>query len=349
MAIPAKRFSILDQETQLPVSGFSGITNSDILNSPLNDLVPGSTDLNTLINSAIQGPSLVPEVPVSAIDAATRTTQDAMANLTALTKLPQAELNKYLQGITNGDTTQAKKLSGLLQQCSANGMGYGLPGRPYDQSINCGAGKISVNNSGMGSGCDAGSYNNLLNSLTGGGYNAAFQDLTNMLRKLMALAGYGYNLGMCGVFGAVSKGMPLDVMSRGAGALLDIQGTAGNSVAVFDLASNVGTQGLFPLASNPGALTSWLNNYSKPSNVKEMDMPQLADRTLISLDTIDSNWGQSSYDGSFSVCTAENYRDDLGEAFKAKLSESEYGPGNLNVVPDNSDMYRMAAYESLDW
>lgn len=343
--ISGQRFKFLDRETNVAIDAFKSTAGSDIVNSAENATKESSANLQSLFDGAKQSFTNTfgeVEIPDSLKDI-TRSSKGFSGKITDLTKLPDTKLGEYFGGLTGGDPGMTKAMKNIMSQCSSRGMGSGFPGKPFDMSINCGQGNVKIANSPGGSSCNAGSFGNLLNKLSGGGYNSVFRDFNAALRALMALAGYGYKLGMCGVFGAVSNGLPNDVLSKGSGGLMAIVGQAGNTNAMLDLAKS--STGLLPLVHNPSAISTFLGNYTKPKSTKEKDLPGLADRTFGGLDLLNEDWGMSLADNSPSISEAPGYQKDLGVTMKAKLVDRSFGVTDLDVAPSNDMDFMLAAYE----
>lgn len=342
MAISAQRFTVLDRETNISTAKFKADMDSMILNDPANALKDPNTQLQSLLDSANQKALQGKEALEDAFSQASRLAKDAASQITDLASLPTEILGDFLSSITGGNLGLQKSLKSMLNKCSNKGLGYGTPGKPYDLSMNCGAGDISLGQSGGKAGCDAGSFNDLLNKLTGGGYNASFKDLNSLLKSLMALSGYGYNLGMCGVFNALSQGMPKDVLSRASGGLLSLLGSSGNTNGFLDVAKS--SIGLTPLLTNPDSIRGFFDNFKKPSNVKETNLSNLAERALGGAELLDENWNRSQFDGSVSIAQSSRNRADLSDAFSARLSDRSFGQSSLNNAPSNDDDFLLGAY-----
>lgn len=346
--ISAQRFKVLDKETNVGVANFTSGLDSSILNSAQNALQAVSPSLDSLIESSIQKGLQELEQTKDAfkvddiLSGVTRAAKDIGGRVSDLLSLPESKLNELMSDIADGNPQITKSLMGIMKSCSARGMGQGLPGKPYDPSINCGAGKIGVGTSGSAASCNASSYGNLLNKLTGGSYSSIFSDLNKQLKKVMSLAGYGYNLGMCGVFGALTSGMSNDVLSRASGGLLSVMGKAGNTNAVLDIAAS--SVGLVPLLSNPTAIEGFLGNYKKPSNVKESMLPNLADRTLAGLELIDEHWAVSGYDAGISIAKTAGRTADLKQTFSSKLTNKSFGSSSLDIAASDDMDFMFASY-----
>jgi len=346
MTIPAKRFSFLDEETNVAIAEFASDTTSSVYNSVKNVTSESNSNLDKLISSATQktGDLGATASSTDSFDDVSRMSKDAASAIGDLSKMPQAALDDFLSQISGKNPATAKSLKSILSKCKNSGMGYGSPGKRYDASINCGSGKLKVSGSSGTSNCDASSYSDLLNKLTNGSYGSVFSDANTALKSLMALAGYGYNLGMCGVFSALSStlGLGNDALSKASGALMSIFGKAGNTNAWLDLASS--SSGLLPTSYSPSAVNDLFVNFSIPSNVKEYDWTNLASRTGAGLELVDSSWNLSSADGTLSIAEVGDGTTDLSNIFNAKLTDRAYGSDDLDEVPSSDDDFSWGSY-----
>jgi len=351
MAIAAKRFQFPNLETNVAISSFTKGLSGDVLNDPANVLKEASESLNSLVDSAQQKAEgflsqLTSGNPLAAI---TRASKDIKGTVSDIKGLPGKAMEEALGGIVGNNSSAIKGLKSVLEQCSKPGLGTGLPGKPYDASMNCGAGNIKVGQAGSmggggGSSCNASSFNDILNKLTGGGYNASFNDFNSALKSLMALAGYGYNLGMCGVFGALSKGLPTDVLSKGAGSLLSSLGSASNVNGFLDVAKS--SVGLTPLALSPSGISDMLGNYTHPDWLKQSNFGDMAERLSGGMELLKDDWNKSLTDGSLSIADAMGHSKDLAESFVSKVSDRSYGEDDLDISPNSDEDFYAASLSS---
>lgn len=360
MAIAAQRFSMLDQETNVGTGSFT-IPEDSVFNTRLNeDVIPNPT-VDQLIDSGIAAnakeqaetaAAAVAETDsTSILDKATRWVKGATPSFTDLGKLPTAIKGQVLGTITGGNSAATKTLDGLLNKCSAsNGLGLGIPGRLPDATINCANGngnvKVGQGGSSMG-GCSANSYSDLLNKLTGGGYSSLFKDAGSALRAIMALAGYGYNLGMCGIFGAVigngGPGASLTNLqqSMAAGSLMSTLGLGSNTNGFLDVAKS--SAGLTPLLYNPGAIGDFLDNFSSGHDgLAEYGMCNMSDRAWAGGDLLSDSWNKSS-DDLPSLSEMSGFSQDLGDVTGASLADRSFGD-NLDDIPMSDDDFFKGAY-----
>lgn len=343
MSVTAKRFGVVGQDMSVPVSPFSMGLDSSILNDPMNALPAETPSLDDLIQSGIQDGLAEPEVKTSLLDDVTRATKDIRGGLSDLKSLPDEKLDEFMGILSDGDKATATALKRVLQKCSGRGMGMGFPGRPWSPSIDCGNGGVSMGQRGYSSsGCSSSSYGDLLNKITDGGYGGTFSDFNKLLRKLMSLSGLGYNLGMCGVFGAVGSKMPGMVQERGMAGLMGMLSSSGNTRGIFDLAKNA--SGLNPLQYLPDGLTGIFDNFELPWGTRESNLGGVADQMNGSMELFDSGWSSSLYDGSPSMAMPSIFNTDLGSAYNAKLCTRDFDPTALEVPEMSDDDFLMGSY-----
>ena len=343
MAIPAKRFDFLDQETNVSVSSFSSKLDSGILNQAFQDASELSAGLENLIDSSLSVTGL-DGIVASVSEATERITTGASINLKDLQNLPQEKLDEVIKALGGESGTVGKSLKALLKKCSGSnkGMGAKLPGKPYDTSINCGNGEVSLGQNGKSSGCDAGSFGNVLSALTGGDYNAKYKDLNALLGQVLALSTYGMNLGLCGVFGALAKDLPKDALSKVSGSLLDYAGISGNVNGFLDVAKS--SVALAPLVHAPAAVSKIVSNFTLPTQTKVVDFPALADRFMGGLELVKEDWAQSQYDKMLSMAVAEKHQPELASVFSSKLKNRGFTVDELDVPLYNDEIFLLSSY-----
>ena len=350
MAISAKRSSFLDQETNVGTASYGLAADSSVFNSPYNANAGNVEHLDDLINSAIQNKP-TPTLTVGDITAeATRFTKDAQGRLVDLSKLPSEASAEFFKTLSGDNVALAKKLQGLAKSCSAgNGMGYGVPGKPIDASLSCGKDGFGVSGSSKGtsSSCNAASYSDLLNSLTGGGYGSIFKDLNNALKSFMALAGYGYKLGMCGVFGALagssSSILSNNELSKAAGSLLGSLGAGGNVLGFMDVAK--GSAGLSPLLTNPGAIGGFFSNFTLPTGLKQCMYGDLGTSAMGAAELLDNDWTLSDTGSDLSIAELGDYNEDANTVLTASMMENGYAVEDLDAVASDDSYYAAVAYQ----
>lgn len=346
MAIAAQRFSLMSQETNVAVASFTKGMDSAVFNDPAKVLKEAQDGLSSLVGNLTQsGQDLLASVDTDPLKAVSRLAKDIKGQISDLKALPSKALDEVLGSLGMSNPGVSKGLKSILDRCSSNGLGKGLPGKPYDTSMNCGNGNVSMGTGGAtGNGCNAAGYNDILNKLTGGEYNAAFKDYNSALKALMALSGYGYGLGMCGVFGALSKGLPSDVAGKAAGSLLSSLGVAGNATGFMDVAK--AAVGLNTLALSPSSVSDFLGNYTSPSWLKEASFGDMGERITGAAELVDSNWASSDFDGSLSLKSCTQWSSDLDDSFDIDLTGRSFDFAGLDEAPNDDATFLKGAYRT---
>ncbi len=174
MAIAAKRFTFLSEDTNLPSSSFGAGKVDDIINTASNEVKTAAEDaLNLIKTSYPEELASVKSVFSSAKDSFEEYSRDIKSiagKLTNYKGAPEGLVSNLVKSFTSGSagsTAVAKSAMDMMRRCG-RGSSYGFGGRPYDLSANCSGGKASLGRYGTGAGCDSSSYSDLMNKLTGG-------------------------------------------------------------------------------------------------------------------------------------------------------------------------------------
>lgn len=340
-AIPAQRFKVLDEETNVPYKDFlkggmdsqilngGQFTNPDILaqaQSMLNAALGELPDLSAIIDPLQPLQRAVKDIKGSAMDL-----KGLIGNKVG------PKLDDVLKMISGGDSVVSKALKTTVEGCINPGVGYGLPGRPFDVSLNCG--------SGGPSNCNVSGMSDLLNKLSGGGYQSGYKDLNALLRKITSLAGMSYSAGLCGAFAVLTQGVESSVKTRAAASLLSNLGESRNSKGVFDLANS--SVGLPVKLENPGGVGDFLSNFKKPYNTKAYELPEVADQVLGSAEIFDENWATSVLDDMPSIAETRTYQEDLDNVFYSRLSNRAYDETSLDDVLTSDEDFALSAYSMM--
>jgi hypothetical protein len=343
MAIPSKRFEFLDKETNVSVSSFSSKLDSGILNAVQEAENLASATLESLIESATQIPLV--EDAKGLLDEATRAVKGAQAALTDLSNLGTNTIDDFIGDLTENSGIAGKAIKNIISKCgSGKGFGVGLPGRPYDVSMKCNGRDISLGSGSSygGANCSASSYSDLLNKITNGNYKSSYNDINKKLRKLMGLSGYGIDIGVCGVFSALSEGLPKDALSKAAGTLLEYAGANSKINGFLDIAKS--SVGLTPLLHAPSAISTVINNFKAPSDTRESHYAELGERFLGGLELLDSKWAKSQEDGMTSIAAVSTSSRDLRQVLNSKLTDRAFGEDGIDVPAFDEQTFIMAAY-----
>lgn len=338
MAIAAKRFKFLNEETNVAVSDFISNT-SDIFNSVNNEVkeLLGTTEdfiKGAIKDSGIKG--LKDKIPTEEI----REVKQLYGNLKDLTKFSTKDVDNAIKELLPDNPIVQSAFGKISGSCKTKALSKGGLGKPYDANINCN-GKNRKASSGS---CNSGELNNVLNKLTNGNYNAEFSDMNRNLKNLMALSSYGYDMNMCGVFGALSGSLNKDLLSRASGALLGQLASDKNTLGILDLAG--ASAGLHSLLEYPKGIKDSLTNFKIPEEILEKGQGELADRFKGAMTLFKDDWDKSEVDGLISLASVEAYNSDLDETLSCGRLGNTFTEDELDEVFIDDDTVFSAAYSN---
>lgn len=338
MAIAAKRFKFLNEETNLPTADFISNT-SDIFNSVNNEVkeLLGTTEdfiKGAIKESGIQG--LKDQIPQDTV----REVKQLYGSLKDITKFSAKDIDGAIKDLLPDNPLVQSAFSKLSGSCKNKALGKGGLGKPYDANINCNGKKRKAN---AGS-CNSGELGNVLNKLTNGGYQSEYSDLNRNLKNLVALSSYGYNMNMCGVFGALSGSLNKDVLSRASGALLGQLSSDKNTLGILDLAG--ASAGLHTLLEYPKGIKDSLTSFKLPIEVLDSGKSELADRFKGAMTLFKDGWDKSEVDDLLSLSSVEKYNPELDEIMSCTRLGNTFTEDELDTVFEDDDSIFSAAYST---
>lgn len=363
MAISAKRFTGLEEETNTAVADFFTVDNTAILNSANNEVSEITSALKEFIDSANQAIDVdsimktASELQAeaadlasgigSAIEAGTRMVKGAMSEAMNMASMAEAEVEGFVSGISSGlesvigGTVEgaaaliqaASAMSQLSKTCKKSSGRYGRHGKPYGNQSDCNGRKRKSNKRSACS-SNANSLANVLNKLTKGDFKGLFSNLDDVLKSIMALAGMGYDLNMCGVFGALAMGISNNnLLSRASAGLLSGLNSNRNTFGVLDLASS--SAGLHTILEKPNAVYDTTRAYTIPNEIRQREYSDFADRSVGALELFDSNWKSSSYDNGLSTSKLNGRSNDFITVMNSRATANVYPTSDLNSAPSD--------------
>lgn len=349
MAIAAKRYSFLNNETSVPSTSFTSGLDSGVLNSAANETKVASDSAVSSIKTAVQTTGSLVKETSNEVSSTLRSVKSFSGNLLDLSSLSDKRLDGFIEELSGADPAVSRSLSEIMKKCVSKGSGYGIPGKPSDASIFCGSGKLSVKTGAAGAGgnskCDAGTLTNMLNKLSGGSYNNSYKDTSKTMQQLMSLSGMGYNLGLCGVFGAISGKLGGSLgkpeLSKALGGLMGVMASGSKTNAVLDLAKSA--VALAPLSYVPGIAGKFLSNYKNPDNVGETKILETSERVFGGLELMDGKWNKSNFDGMLSVGATPGYRKDLSSIMTASCRNNIPSLDDLDRIPVGDKFFTASA------
>ena len=383
MAIAAKRFEFLDEETNTAVADFFTVDNTAILNSVNNeskevtdalkefiDSARQSMDIDSIMKTAsemqAEASSLASDVG-SAIEAGTRSVKGAMSDAMNFASMAESEIEGFVSGIASGlesiigttmngaaNIIQAQALLGQLSKtCKKSSGRYGKHGKSYGKQSDCNGRKRKSNKRSACS-SNSNSLANVLHKLTNGDFKGLFSDLDAVLASIMALAGMGYNLNMCGVFAALAMSLTSNnsligsstsnnLLSRASAGLLSGLNSDRNTYGVLDLANSTAAYSLHTSLEKPDAVNDTTRSYLIPNEIRRRDYNSFADRSTGALEIFDKDWNVSDYDNGLSVSKMQGRSNDFASIYNARTGDRVYPESDLNVSPnDDSSFLSMA-------
>jgi hypothetical protein len=336
MAISSKRFSIIGEETNLSITNLDEIEDAFIRNDPDADYSEISAELEDFVQD------MMDEVPFDYeddIDEATRATKDLIADMKDVDLLDVKQMDKRVQDLFPDNPIARSVFTQMSDKCKRDPLSMQGLGKPYDPSVSCNGRKTNTKNNS----CNAGKYGDILNKLTGGAYNSSYEDLNGMLKKVMALASFGYKMNMCGVFNAVTKDMTnKPMLSRASAGLLGMLSKSSNSLGALDVIA--GSTGLSPLRELPGALSMTLSSFKMPSGMKEFDMAEMSDRMMGGAELLDGEFDRS--ENMLSISEFGDYNEDLSDIMTARRTAIAIDEDSLDFIPDSDQVFLSSAYEA---
>lgn len=363
MAISAKRFTGLDEETNTAIADFFTVDNTAILNSANNEIKQITSALKEFIDSASQAididsimktaSELEAEAEAaaasvgSAIEEGTRMVKGAMSEAMNMASLAEAEVEGFVSDISSGlesviggtlegaaSIVQAgAMLSQLSKTCKHSSGRYRGYGRPYGNQTNCN-GRTRKSNSRSACSSNTNSLANILNKLTKGDFKGLFTDLDAVLRSIMALAGMGYDLNMCGVFGALAMAISNNnISSRASAGLLSGLNSNHNTFGVLDLAGS--SAGLHTVLEKPNAVYDTTYAYRIPNEIRQREYSAFADRSVGALELFDGDWNSSSYDNGLSISKMSGRSNDFATIMNSRARANVYDASRLDTVPSD--------------
>lgn len=342
MAIPGQRFKILTNETNVATMKLAGISGSDPVNIGNNAAEVVSEGVKAIVASSSQvAKSLLKQSgPIGDIlSKYSRQVKGMIGSAIDYAGLPKGVFDTFAEAIAPENPRLSKTLHEVMVKCGGRGAGFGYGGKPYDIRMDCRGNSAKMGRLGSQKNCNANNFNSALGAITGKKPFGPMKDRTSGLNALTSLSGYGYGMGMCGVFGELKNSSVFSEMGLGnleyakaAGGLLGMLGNSGNVKGWIDVAAS--SVGLSPLLVNPSSINDLFINYTIPDNSTQRDWLSLADMTLDAVDSVDSNW-YSSEMGGVSISELGSGTHGLDDVFETKLTNRAFGKDELDVIPSD--------------
>lgn len=346
MGVPSKRFESLTQQTNIGTADFLDVNNSSIFNSPNNSFTGVTDDLEKFITDFYQSGKGDTPVKTSndglGIERAVKTISGGVRDLSTLNT---RDIDNAIAGVIPNPTLQSafRQVSTRCKNSALSPFGFG---RPFDMNMDCGSG--NSNHSG-GGGCNTAQFSDLLSKLTGGSYNRSYRDINSMMNNLLALSNYGFNMNMCGAFGALLSAAPFtdltnNSVSRLSSVLLSSVNSSGNILGALDIANVSNTRNLTPILENPNGIMNMFSNYQTPFKTKDTSLPSMTDRVFGAATIFDNNWNKSTYDNKLSIVNLGDYNKQLDKTITSKVMNNIGDEDNLDSIFSDENTLMKVAY-----
>lgn len=329
MALSAKRFKVLDDETNIPTLDFTDVKTADLFNSPNLELRDMDADMTDFVKQAAASKSFDLSPLKDKASTLVRSSKDIFSAVKDVSSLSPSLLDKAISDLIPNASAQSA-FKKLAPACRTGPMGHHNSGKPFDTNIDCN-GKSRTSSGG---GCTNG-FSNVLNAISGGLYNSSSRDLNSALSNLVSLATTGYKMNMCGVFGALSGGLPNLVQSRGASSIMGMLGGTSNLRGVFDIAKSTVGSGFALTKDLPGMIPNVFNNFKTPFDAKQTEFPSLNDSINESMFSFDKNWNKSSADSILSCSFIDKPSVDYDAILRSDAMKFNVSSDDLDIIPDS--------------
>lgn len=325
MAIPIKRFEFLDEQTNLAIADVYSESNTDILNSPMNELKTMSSDIEEFLGSGIQ--SAKDGLPLDTLPNDLRISKDSLGNLADVGNLLPKDWTSLISSMLPDNPLAQSDFSQMSSRCKQKAGSRRGSGKPYGTANSCGAGSKPAKGS---CGSSSKQFGKAMNKATGGAFTSDFLDLDGLLSGVVGLSSMGYDMNLCNVFGSLATQIPnTDLLSKASGSLIGGLNSSGNVMGMLDLASS--STALNTKAYNPSTITGMLSGFNFPKEIKQSNNSNLAERFTGAMEIFDGKWNQSGYDGILSTQGVQN--SDMGSLMQQKALDNIYDSTQLNIAP----------------
>lgn len=345
MSIPSKRFEFLSQETNIGTSDFLDTNSSDIFNSVNNSFTGITADLEGFITNFFQSDKTTTDSTSTDSLGVERVVNTISGGIRDLSALNTRDLDNAIAGVIPNPTLQSafKQISSRCKNKAMSPFGYG---KPFDMSMDCGGGS-SINSAGGG--CNTAQFSDLLSKLSGGAYNRSYNDINSLMNNLLALSNYGFNMNMCGAFGALLNStnfssLPTNSVSRAASVLLSSVNSVGNTLGALDIANVSQTRNLTPLSENPNGIINMFSNYNTPFKTKDTGLSNMSDRILGAATIFDSKWDRSTYDNKLSTVNLGTYNKQFDKTLTSRVMNNIGDENSLDSIFNDDTTLLKVAY-----
>lgn len=337
MAIAAQRFKFLNEQTNLPVKDFFNINTSDILSQSVNDITSTISTLTSMVGAGnISGvATMLGKLASGASLETRRLTRDFYSGINDISKWTSQEIHSASAKMFPNDP---------VLQNAFNQIGDGCKSKIIGALSNCTNKRRLSEINGLRTfttdrSCSAASFAALINKITKGLYAVKLTDQCALMRMVAGVAMRGYEIGLPGVFGALSGQIEDKHLLAQAGVtVINAAALDGNMNAVIDVANS--SVGHMLTAIDPGITTTILNNFNIPQEYYERDVGQFYDSFNGAMGNLDMSWNQMNLGGTMvpSLANFDASNGDIAKFLQCQNLESSVSflPGDVVAMPSTS-------------
>ena len=336
MSISAKRFAFLDQETNLGITDFYNLADSDPRNLAPVEITDAMAKLDSFLKQAdiSAAKDLLKKVADSALGTS-RITKDFFSAKLDLANVARDGLSTLAKNMFGGNdelSTIARQLGEGCQRYMLGGLGSRKKSKKL---LDCGNSKRHD----RGTPCDLNLFGDLLSKMGGIDFKINTIDLNAIEKMLSGIGIQGYDIGLCNVWGAITGNVTdTGLLGRVAGNVLGRMAGNSDMMAVRDIGRGL-QDGVNVTASVPDIASKIMSGFKIPSEVTDSDLGGFGESFDLFMGKIDPKW-TTSEDGLPSL---ENFSldtlDDSSRMLEAMCTDKDFSTDNIMDMVDEAVDY----------
>lgn len=350
MSISAKRFAFLDAETNVGLTDFYDMADTDPRNLAPVEITDAMAQLDGFLKQADIGAAkdLLKKVADSALGTS-RITKDFFSAKLDLSNVVKTGLDSLAKSMFGGN----QEMMGISRQLAEGCQRYMLSGlgarKKSKKLLDCGNSKRHD----RGTPCDLNLFGDLLSKIGGVDFKITTIDKNAIEKMLSGIGIQGYDIGLCNIWGAVTNGVKdVGILGRVAGNVLGRMADNSDMMAVRDIGRAL-QDGVNVTASVPGIAAKIMSGFKIPSEITESGLGGFGESFDLFMNKIDPKW-TTSEDGWPSV---ENFSldtiTDSGKMFGAMCMDKDFSVDNImgmaeDVVDWGDNDYLFAGAQMLE-
>lgn len=336
MAISAKRFAFLDEDTNVGIADFGTIFDTD----PRNIAPPEIDDVMTKLDgflkqSDFQGAKDVLKKVADSSIGVSRVTKDFFSAKVDLSKATKSGLESLTKAVFSGNdelSTITRQMALKCQQYILGGLGSRKRSRKL---LDCGNSKRHD----RGTPCDLNLFGDLLSKMANADFKITTIDLDALEKMLSGIGVQGYGIGLCNIWGAITTGVKdVGLLGRVAGTVLGRVSENGDMMAVRDIGRGL-QDGVNVVAAVPAIASKVMSGFKIPSEITDTQLPGFGESFDLFMNKIDPKW-TSSDDGLPSI---ENFSNatmgDAGKMLGAMSLDKRVSSDSIFADPEKATDY----------